>query len=221
MQKRIIKLTFPKIPTAKKRVAAYARVSSGKDAMLHSLSAQVSYYSSLIQSHNDWKYVGVYADEIKEKFIIAYNQLLGNRKELLEACEVMCETASDCSDLNKEIDALNDEIQLIAEMVNQCVKENAGSKQSQSSYDKKYNSLVRRYEKADKRLTEVTQERDARINRERELRIFISELAEKPLVIEEWDEELWVSILETATVHKDRKITFLFKNGTSIEVGAE
>lgn len=28
-------------------VAAYARVSSGKDAMLHSLSAQISYYSNL------------------------------------------------------------------------------------------------------------------------------------------------------------------------------
>lgn len=36
----------------KKRVAAYARVSSGKDAMLHSLSAQVSYYSDLIQNHD-------------------------------------------------------------------------------------------------------------------------------------------------------------------------
>ena len=46
----------------KKRVAAYARVSSGKDAMLHSLSAQVSYYSALIQNHDDWLYVGVYAD---------------------------------------------------------------------------------------------------------------------------------------------------------------
>lgn len=49
----------------KKRVAAYARVSSGKDAMLHSLSAQVSYYSELIQNHEDWLYVGVYADEAK------------------------------------------------------------------------------------------------------------------------------------------------------------
>lgn len=49
----------------KKRVAAYARVSSGKDAMLHSLSAQVSYYSNMIQNHEDWLYVGVYADESK------------------------------------------------------------------------------------------------------------------------------------------------------------
>ena len=43
----------------KKRVAAYARVSSGKDAMLHSLSAQVSYYNDLIQNHGDWLYAGV------------------------------------------------------------------------------------------------------------------------------------------------------------------
>ena len=45
------------------RVAAYARVSSGKDAMLHSLSAQVSFYSGYIQRHGEWEYAGVYADE--------------------------------------------------------------------------------------------------------------------------------------------------------------
>jgi DNA invertase Pin-like site-specific DNA recombinase len=47
------------------RVAAYARVSSGKDAMLQSLAAQISYYSELIQKHRGWEYVGVYADEAK------------------------------------------------------------------------------------------------------------------------------------------------------------
>ena len=45
------------------RVAAYCRVSSGKDAMLHSLSAQVSHYSELIQRRLGWAYAGVYADE--------------------------------------------------------------------------------------------------------------------------------------------------------------
>ena len=46
-----------------KKVAAYARVSTGKDAMLHSLSSQVSYFSKLIQGHEGWLYIGVYADE--------------------------------------------------------------------------------------------------------------------------------------------------------------
>ncbi len=47
----------------KKNVAAYARVSTTKDTMLHSLSAQVSYYSEFIQKTPGWLYVGVYVDE--------------------------------------------------------------------------------------------------------------------------------------------------------------
>ena len=47
----------------RKRVAAYARVSLEKDAMLHSLAAQVSHYSGIIQQNPAWVYSGVYADE--------------------------------------------------------------------------------------------------------------------------------------------------------------
>ncbi len=49
------------LPTAKK-VAAYARVSKETERLQHSLSAQVSYYSELIQKHPGWEYAGVYAD---------------------------------------------------------------------------------------------------------------------------------------------------------------
>ena len=64
MERIVTQTRFMKTDIARpKRVAAYARVSSGKDAMLHSLSAQVNYYSKLIQSHRGWEYVGVYADE--------------------------------------------------------------------------------------------------------------------------------------------------------------
>lgn len=64
MERSVKQVTFPaaKLPSLK-RVAAYARVSSGKDTMLHSLSAQVSYFSELIQHTPGWQYVGVYADE--------------------------------------------------------------------------------------------------------------------------------------------------------------
>ncbi len=55
---------LPKLPTLKK-VAAYARVSSGKDTMLHSLSSQVSYFSEFIQSQGDWQFAGVFYDEAK------------------------------------------------------------------------------------------------------------------------------------------------------------
>jgi len=55
MGRKVTRVAFkaPEIPK-KKNVAAYCRVSSGKDAMLHSLSAQVSYYSGLIQKTPGW-----------------------------------------------------------------------------------------------------------------------------------------------------------------------
>lgn len=65
MAKTIEKVKFlPKQPQAL-RVAAYARVSSGKEAMLNSLSAQISYYNEYIQNHSGWLYCGVYSDAAK------------------------------------------------------------------------------------------------------------------------------------------------------------
>ena len=55
-------LKKPSVPM-RKRVAAYARVSMETDRLQHSLAAQVSHYSQLIQMHPEWIYAGVYADD--------------------------------------------------------------------------------------------------------------------------------------------------------------
>ena len=65
------------------RVAAYARVSCDKDAMKHSLAAQISYYIEYIQRHSDWVFAGIYADE-------AYSGTKDNRPrfvQLIQDCK--------------------------------------------------------------------------------------------------------------------------------------
>ena len=47
----------------KKRVAAYARVSTHDEDQLDSLSAQRSHYETLIKGKSEWIYAGVYYDE--------------------------------------------------------------------------------------------------------------------------------------------------------------
>ena len=44
------------------RVAAYARVSSDKDAAFHSLEAQTEYYEQYVAAHPDWQLVSIYSD---------------------------------------------------------------------------------------------------------------------------------------------------------------
>nr|DAN60179.1 MAG TPA: integrase [Caudoviricetes sp.] len=76
----------PTVPAIKqlKKVAAYARVSMQSERMMHSLSAQVSYYSKLIQKNPDWEYAGVYADD----FISGTNTVKRDEfKRMLADCE--------------------------------------------------------------------------------------------------------------------------------------
>lgn len=49
--------------TEKRRVAAYARVSTDIDEQLNSYEAQISYYTQHIKENPEWQFVKVYTDE--------------------------------------------------------------------------------------------------------------------------------------------------------------
>ncbi len=159
------------------------------------------------------------AETIQQMFLKAYNQLMGNRDCIIEDCEIIRTTLCDCSELDADIEKLQEEIEIIAELVKACVKENASSAQSQEEYTKKYSSLVKCYEKTATRLDELSAEKTQKQDRDCELRLFIEAIKQQPLILEEWNERLWVGLLEKATVHHDGKIIFQFKNKAEIEVG--
>ena len=48
---------------AKRKVAAYCRVSKDSRNLIHSFEAQVDYYTDLIQKNPEWEFAGIYADE--------------------------------------------------------------------------------------------------------------------------------------------------------------
>ena len=71
-ERRVIK-TFPKrtgqrtdapqLPVKKRRVAAYARVSTDDDEQLTSYENQVRHYTQYIRNHEGWEFAGIYTDE--------------------------------------------------------------------------------------------------------------------------------------------------------------
>ena len=48
---------------SKRRVAAYARVSTDSDEQYSSYEAQVGYYTNFIKGKPNWEFIKVYADE--------------------------------------------------------------------------------------------------------------------------------------------------------------
>ena len=68
-EKKITKVEFPVKPTEakksipRKHVAAYARVSTMKDAQENSLKSQCAYYTKYIKSNPEWVFAGMYTDD--------------------------------------------------------------------------------------------------------------------------------------------------------------
>ena len=69
--KRVTAIPATKIPghttvqgtRRRRRVAAYARVSTEMEEQASSYEAQIDYYTSHIQSRTEWEFAGMYADE--------------------------------------------------------------------------------------------------------------------------------------------------------------
>ena len=157
-------------------------------------------------------------EKIKQMFLEAYNRLMGRREQMLEDCEEIRSLLGDTSEIDEKIRGIKEEIEIVVEMVNKHVKENATKQLKQDTYIEKYNSLVKRYESLNKKLEKLKAERVKKAKKDRDIAIFIESLKEKPLVIDEWDSELWLTLLENATVNGKESVVFMFKNGVSIEV---
>ena len=54
---------LPNDTVVKRKVAGYARVSTGQEEQQTSYAAQVSYYTEYIRKRSDWEFVNVYTDE--------------------------------------------------------------------------------------------------------------------------------------------------------------
>lgn len=104
------------VQPAKLRVAAYARVSSEKDAQLDSFEAQVSHYTSLITAREDWQLVDVYADEgitgtsirKREEFLRLMRDCRKGKVDRVIAKSIsrFCRNTVDCIQAVRELTAL-------------------------------------------------------------------------------------------------------------------
>ena len=151
-------------------------------------------------------------------FLNAYNTFMGDRKQVIEDCELLRKALVDFTGLDAEIEKEYEEVEVIAELVKSLVKENASTPQSQDEYIKKYESLSNKYEEEYRKLENLQKDKELRISKDKAMEVFIVNLKNQPLVVDEWDERLWCLMIEKAVVGRDGSIKFVFYNVTEITI---
>ena len=116
----------------------------------------------------------------------------------------------DTTALESEISELEAEINIAAELIEDCIKENAHVALDQAEYQKRYDALVVRFDKAKARHTEVTDLIAERMARKHQIEAYLKNLrSREPLT--EFRETDWLAMVDYITVHSKKDIRVTFK----------
>ncbi|MCD8015248.1 MAG: recombinase family protein, partial [Lachnospiraceae bacterium] len=111
---------------------------------------------------------------------------------------------------------LREETQLVADLVQQCIRENASVALDQNEYQKRYDALVARYNKANDRLEAVTAEITDKELRRATIEDCLAAMEKLPTVLETFDETAFHSLVDYITVYSNEDVRVTFKDGTEI-----
>ena len=94
----------------------------------------------------------IYEDNLRTAFIDAFNSLIENKSEILKDYGAIIQALTDTSKFDKESAKLQSEMEVVIELLNKCVEENAHSALDQAEYEERYSALAERYENIKKGL---------------------------------------------------------------------
>ena len=155
-------------------------------------------------------------DDIKLKFIEAYNLTMKDKKRIIQDSIELIVLLTDTALLDKEVENLNDEMLVISELLNKLIKENSKSSMTQDDYNKKFAELTNRYERTKEKYEYIIKARDNKKVQALNLKAFISNLKRVDDKLSEWNEPVWMLLVKSAIVHRDKSITFQLNNGNEI-----
>lgn len=155
----------------------------------------------------------VLREDVNKQFIEAYNAIMVNKEEVIKSAKELIELLTDTNKIDKKIEEINGKLSDTKTLVENLIHDNAFKAQDQDAYIKKYNSLTAQYEILKQQLDEAISERDNREIKSKSMNLFITDIKEAPIMINEFDLTLWNIMIDEAIVNKDGSITFKFKNG--------
>ena len=139
-------------------------------------------------------------------------------RQIILNCETLLLSLEDTSVIDKKIDKIDAELKSIADIISDLINKNSTQALSQTDYNEKYNELTKKYEKKLKAKTKLLSQKQDLEYRITEIKAYIEKLQNAESVISEWDDMLWMLLIEKATVYHDGKISFLFKDGTEVRI---
>ena len=157
-------------------------------------------------------------DQIRDAFREAVSKLIPDRTALLEDGRIIKDALTDCTGIEKKLNEISGEMEIVAGMIDACVRENAVAAQDQNQYKSRYDDLISRFETSQAKQAALQKERAERERKADALDSFLFELSELDELNMEFSPQRWNAIVDHVTVHSDGRLVFNFQNGSDVIV---
>ena len=158
----------------------------------------------------------LYESEIKDLFLKAFGKMMGVRESIIDDCRLVQAALGDQTELDAQAKAFTEDMEITAELIRRCVDENTFKIQNQAEYFERYERHTARYEKLKRQLESIETERQRRKEKFDLIGSFISTLESQGTAPIEFDDDLWVTIIDHVTINADESVVFTFKGGMEV-----
>ena len=140
---------------------------------------------------------------------------MGDRERIISDAKEMCDLLSDVYDIEERLASRKAELDETSELYRLLITKdasNSGTSEFQIKEKKLYEEYIALSDEVSAlsdRINEITLRRNKLI-------CYISAMSKKPEIITEWDNSLWVTMIDRCIVHRDKAVTFIFRDGTEI-----
>ena len=180
-------------------------------------------YRKMVWQCND-KYKGdktcttphVIEDEVKQKFVEAFNSILEYRDELITNCRLAQRILCDCAGIDKETDDLHRELEVVLELSRRAIHENDHSSLDADEFSERNSRYQERHRKAMSRISALEEQKREKQHKNVVLDIFIKNLVKNETALDTFDEQIWMIAIERVVISPTGQLTFQFKDGTEI-----
>lgn len=141
----------------------------------------------------------------------AYDEIIAN-------FESMKDVLYDTGPLETKQIELQNEIEIVTELIQQCINENANVALDQGEYQRRYNGLVQKFDTTKEDLEKVSGQIKEKVTRRQTMAAFLAELKKQDELLTDFDPLLWHSLIEHVTVNSSDDVRFTFKNNKVTQV---
>ena len=155
-------------------------------------------------------------EQMKQLFTVALNKLIACRDEIITAMTEDADALYDTSALEAEETRLLGELNVLSERIQAAISENARVALDQTEYQKKFDELDVQATAVKEKHDEIAVAISVMMSKRIAAQKFITTLRKLDGPVEEFNPELWGTLLDHATVYAGDDIRFTFRNGAEI-----